>query len=417
MSELKLMEDSFKMHRKATEAFLDQNNYEEAAVSLNRAIEVLLELAERASGAEKARKTETAKELAKLLINIKLKISPAEQTAAPGPTGGRARNASAQEQAKTGGEQAQEGEGGMFRASVSQVKFKDVFGAQDIKDFVISDWIERFDPKFSKIYEGKFVSALERGILLYGLPGCGKTMVAQAIAGEVDAVFYSLNAKDFLSKYVGETEKNISEIFEQASKDHRAIIYIDEIDSVLSRSEDSKSHEVSAQNMWLQMMDGFNREEFKNICIIGATNFPNKILPSALRSGRLGRHFRVDLPDLALRTELLKKRLPLELVSQDLSVDYLARKLCCYNIADILGVCNRILASREYEAKERIRTGDFEAEVKITRALADAVLDKSHSSVSQESVREIALFEKNYNIVKEGALGAFQYLEKLKSEV
>jgi SpoVK/Ycf46/Vps4 family AAA+-type ATPase len=254
MDDLKYLESNYQFHKNAAKKFLEQNNVKEAISSLKKATKCLTDMASQLSGDQQKLKIETATSLVETIKVLQSKVDASsekkpEQTV----------SASTEDEVKEGGE--------FNRATDTGVTFKDVIGGDNIKHFVQMEWIKRFDPKYKAAYSGKFETPMERGMLLYGFPGTGKTMMAQAIASEVKAVFFSIDASQIVNKYVGETEKAIKRLFDEAAKEERAIVFIDEIDSILAMpKESSQNHEKSALNQWLQMMDGFNKKKLKQNC-------------------------------------------------------------------------------------------------------------------------------------------------------
>ncbi|KAI5451701.1 Ribosome biogenesis ATPase rix7 [Naganishia albida] len=152
------------------------------------------------------------------------------------------------------------------------------------------------------------------GVLLWGPPGCGKTLLAKAVANESRANFISVKGPELLNKYVGESEKSIRSVFERARTSEPCVIFFDELDALVPRRDESMS-ESSARvvNMLLTELDGLNSR--KGVFVIGATNRPDMIDPAMVRPGRLDKLLYVDLPSPNERVEILKthlKRTPLE---------------------------------------------------------------------------------------------------------
>ncbi|ODV83891.1 hypothetical protein CANARDRAFT_29620 [[Candida] arabinofermentans NRRL YB-2248] len=146
-----------------------------------------------------------------------------------------------------------------------------------------------------------------KGLLLYGPPGCSKTLTAKALASESGLNFLAIKGPEIFNKYVGESEKKIREIFKKARLSSPSIIFIDEIDALATNRESDDSNNVSKQvlNSMLNEIDGV--EELKGVIIIGATNRPDSIDPALLRPGRLDRHVYVSPPDKHARLQILQK--------------------------------------------------------------------------------------------------------------
>jgi transitional endoplasmic reticulum ATPase len=188
-----------------------------------------------------------------------------------------------------------------------------------------------------------------KGILLYGPPGTGKTMIAQAIANETNANFISVRGPQMLSKWVGESEKAIREIFRKARQVSPAIIFFDELDSIAPmRGMDDGSHVMErVVNQLLAELDGL--EELKDVVVIAATNRPDILDPALLRSGRFDRLLMVGAPDKLGRYEILKIHTAQMPNSEDVNLDELAELTEGYVGSDLDSLCREaaMLALRE----------------------------------------------------------------------
>ncbi|MCR4284422.1 MAG: CDC48 family AAA ATPase, partial [archaeon] len=173
-----------------------------------------------------------------------------------------------------------------------------------------------------------------KGVLLYGPPGTGKTLLAKAVANESDAHFILLNGPEIMSKFYGESEKKIREIFDEAEKNAPSIIFIDEIDSLAPKREDSHGEvERRVVSQLLTMMDGLQSRG--RVVVIGATNRPNSLDPALRRPGRFDREVEISVPDKAGRLQILKihtRGMPL---TKDVDLDMLASKTHGFVGADI----------------------------------------------------------------------------------
>jgi len=165
---------------------------------------------------------------------------------------------------------------------------------------------------------------LYRGVLLAGDPGTGKTLLARAIAGESGVNFIFTTGSSFDEMYVGMGAKRVRELFTEARKNTPCIIFIDEIDSLMSKSRRFGSEHSSSRgtiNQLLAEMDGFEKHE--NIIVIGATNHENDLDPAAVRPGRFDKKIHVPLPDVNGRKEILE--LYLDKISKNEKIE--AKKL------------------------------------------------------------------------------------------
>ncbi|MEM3692981.1 MAG: CDC48 family AAA ATPase [Candidatus Bathyarchaeia archaeon] len=177
-----------------------------------------------------------------------------------------------------------------------------------------------------------------KGVLLHGPPGCGKTRLAQAVANESDANFFSINGPEIMSKFYGESEARLREIFQKAQESAPSIIFIDELDSIAPKREEvtgEVERRVVAQ--LLALMDGL--ESRGNIVVIGATNRPNALDPALRRPGRFDREIEIGIPDKNGRLEILQihtRGMPL---AEDVNLKQLAEITHGYTGADVAALC------------------------------------------------------------------------------
>lgn len=191
--------------------------------------------------------------------------------------------------------------------------------------------------KFPEVFERLGVSA-PRGVLLYGPPGCGKTLIARAIAHEADAKFFVVSGPEIIHKHYGESEAHLRKIFEQASKQGPSIIFLDEIDAIAPKRENAAGdveRRVVAQ--LLTLMDGLKQRE--NVIVIAATNLPNSIDPALRRPGRFDREIEITIPDRSERLHILEihtRGMPLE---DDVDLRHLASITHGFVGADLEALC------------------------------------------------------------------------------
>jgi SpoVK/Ycf46/Vps4 family AAA+-type ATPase len=211
------------------------------------------------------------------------------------------------------------------------INFEDVGGMESVKKEIELKIIRPLlHPELYKAY-GKKVGG---GILLYGPPGCGKTYLAKATAGQVNAKFINVGLNDILDMWIGNSEKNLHEVFELARENTPCVLFIDEIDALgASRSDMKQSAGRHLINQFLQELDGIDNTN-EGVLIIGATNTPWNLDPAFRRPGRFDRIVFVPPPDSISRESILKLKLknkPIE------AIDYagIAKKIEHYSGADI----------------------------------------------------------------------------------
>merc|ERR1719152_794224 len=177
-----------------------------------------------------------------------------------------------------------------------------------------------------------------KGVLFYGPPGCGKTLLAKAIANECQANFISIKGPELLTMWFGESESNVRELFDKARGAAPCVLFFDELDSI-ARARGSSGGDAGGAgdrviNQILTEMDGMGAK--KSVFIIGATNRPDIIDPAVLRPGRLDQLIYIPLPDEGSRINTRKSP-----VSEEVDFTYLARTLHGFSGADITEICQR----------------------------------------------------------------------------
>ncbi|MHA1704427.1 MAG: CDC48 family AAA ATPase, partial [Promethearchaeota archaeon] len=212
----------------------------------------------------------------------------------------------------------------------------DVGGLEDAK-LQLREVIE-WPLKYPELYS-HLNSKPPNGILLYGPPGTGKTLLAKALAHETDINFISVKGPEFLSKWVGESEKAVRETFRKARSAAPCIIFFDEIDAIAGLRGRFAGSEVTGQvvSQLLTEMDGL--EGLKNVILLAATNRPDMLDPALLRSGRFGRHVEITMPDLLTRKEIFKIHLKNKPLGDNINLDRLSESLDGYTGADIQAIC------------------------------------------------------------------------------
>jgi len=202
----------------------------------------------------------------------------------------------------------------------------------------------------------KFGMSPAKGVLFYGPPGCGKTLLAKAIANECQANFISIKGPELLTMWFGESESNVRDLFDKARQASPCVLFFDELDSI-ARSRGSSLGDAGGAgdrviNQILTEMDGIGAK--KNVFIIGATNRPDIIDPAVLRPGRLDQLIYIPLPDVPSRLAIFKANLRKTPVAEDVDLNHLAASTEGFSGADLTEICQRAckLAVRECVSME-----------------------------------------------------------------
>lgn len=234
-----------------------------------------------------------------------------------------------------------------------------------------------------------------RGILLYGPPGSGKTLLAKAVANESEANFISIKGPEVMSKWVGESEKAVRMIFKKAKQVAPCIVFLDELDAIAHRRGFDNDSGVSERvvNQLLTSMDGL--ETLEGVVVVGATNRPDMVDPALLRTGRFDRILLVPAPDKSARLEILKvhtKDMPLESVD----LDELAEELDGYTGADIEGLCREaaMVALREKKDARKVSMAHFQEGIKVVRPSLDEDTVKFYENLGKTMERGTARRQK-----------------------
>merc|ERR1712164_219804 len=245
---------------------------------------------------------------------------------------------------------------------VPNITWDDIGGLQEVKNELRE--LVQYPVEHPEKFE-KFGMAPSKGVLFYGPPGCGKTLMAKAVANECQANFISIKGPELLTMWFGESEANVRNVFEKARSAAPCVLFFDELDSIAKSRGMSVGDAGGAgdrvMNQLLTEMDGMGAK--KSVFIIGATNRPDIIDTALMRPGRLDQLIYIPMPDLPARESILKAVLRKSPVSASVDLGHLARSTDRFTGADLTEVCQRA-------AKFAIRD-NIEADIKRTRELAD----------------------------------------------
>ena len=282
--------------------------------------------------------------------------------------------------------------------SKEKVTFADVAGVDEAKE-ELQEVIEFLkDPKKFQRLGGK----IPKGVLLVGPPGCGKTLIAKAVAGEANVPFFNISGSDFVEMFVGVGASRVRDLFEQGRKAAKtfgrgSIIFIDEIDAVgrLRFSGIGGGHDEREQtlNQLLVEMDGFDPQE--GIILIAATNRPDTLDPALLRPGRFDRHVVIDRPDIKGREAILKVHVTKIKLGSDVSLEEIARQTPGFSGADLANLCNEaaLLAARY----NRESVGKKEMQAAIERVVAGP--ERKSRVISAKEKEIVAFHEAGHSLL------------------
>ncbi len=243
----------------------------------------------------------------------------------------------------------------------TKVKFDDVAGLDEEKGELVEivEFLKRPE-KFTKMG-----AKIPKGVLLYGKPGTGKTLIAKAIAGEADVPFISMSGSEFIEMFAGLGASRVRKLFEKARKLAPCIVFIDEIDAIGSRRTSNSGAETENNqtlNQLLVEMDGFSSEE--TIIVLAATNRPEMLDKALLRPGRFDRQITIPTPDLKGRLEILKIHSDDKKISEDVNLESIAEDTAGFTGAELSNILNEAAIIATKNNHEAIENNDIEEAVK-----------------------------------------------------
>jgi len=243
----------------------------------------------------------------------------------------------------------------------TKIKFKDVAGLDEEKEELVEivDFLKRPE-KFTKMG-----AKIPKGVLLYGKPGTGKTLIAKAIAGEANVPFISMSGSEFIEMFAGLGASRVRKLFEKARKLSPCIVFIDEIDAIGARRTSNSGAETENNqtlNQLLVEMDGFSSEE--TIIVLAATNRPEMLDKALLRPGRFDRQITIPVPDLKGRLEILKIHSEDKRLSDNVNLESIAEDTAGFTGAELANILNEAAIIATINKHEEIENSDIEEAVK-----------------------------------------------------
>merc|ERR1719295_2096253 len=305
---------------------------------------------------------------------------------------------------------------------IPDVKWQDIGGLEATKKNMIE--MVQYPIEYPEIY-AKYGQSPSRGCLLWGPPGCGKTMLAKAIASECAANFISIKGPELLTMWFGESEANVRDVFDKARNASPCVVFFDELDAIARSRGGSHGDAGGAgdrvMNQLLTEMDGINPA--KQVFFIGATNRPDIIDPAIKRPGRLDQMIFIDLPDFPSRVSILKATLRKSPVDPSVDFEYLAEQTHGYSGADLGGISKvaaklaiRSTIANQVARLKAIEAGDLEEDAAdeeedavpmITMEMLRRALKESKRSVSpaeyQKYLSMKVQFDREAGVIEENS--------------
>ena len=273
---------------------------------------------------------------------------------------------------------------------IPTVKWEDIGGLEEVKQELREcvEWPLKYPERFKRLGIKP-----PKGILLYGPPGCGKTLLAKAVATESEANFIAIKGPEIFSKWVGESERAIREVFRRARIASPAIIFFDEIDSIAPIRWASGGDTMVTERVISQLlteMDGI--VDLENVVVIGATNRPDMIDPALLRPGRFDRIIYVPEPDTATRLQIFKIHTRNTPLAKDVDLEKLANITKGYAGSDIEAICREagLMALREDPNANEVCMRHFEKAIKKIRPSITEDMIKYYKAWEEKSKQVIS---------------------------
>lgn len=274
----------------------------------------------------------------------------------------------------------------------TKIKFDDVAGLDEEKEELIE--IVEFLKKPEKF--AKMGAKIPKGVLLYGKPGTGKTLIAKAIAGEANVPFISMSGSEFIEMFAGLGASRVRKLFEKAKKISPCIVFIDEIDAIGARRSGSggaDSENNQTLNQLLVEMDGFDTDE--TVIVLAATNRPEMLDKALLRPGRFDRRITIGLPDMKGREEILKIHAKDKKFAEDVNLKSIAEDTAGFTGADLANILNEAAIIATINEHDAITNKDIEDAVKKVTV----GLEKQSRVMSEKDKKLTAYHEAGHAIV------------------
>lgn len=384
MDDNRLLFDAFEIYYDRGIAALQKNEYPVARRNILAAAETLLKIAKDSVGAVKAQRLKRANELYDLANKIEQKQKVVTDTSNSDSVARDAAKFGVSHSGSSCGKgEKDDGLTEFFPAQETGITLDDVAGLKEAKEEIRRLIIE--PRKHPELYE-KFKKKKGGGILLYGVPGTGKTMFAQAIATELDAAFFAVKCSDIASRWFGDSEQNVRRLFAEARKHPCSIIFFDEFEALGAKRDSYSTVMKRLVPELLAQMQGFEKSE-NTLLVIAATNRPWDIDSAFLRPGRFNTSIYVPLPDEEARRTIIKKQLDGVPLVENFDFEKVVSVTDKFNGSDVTEFCDKL---KDYALQRTIETG---TESKVSNDDVILTAQRVHSSVQVDDIKKIAKYQ------------------------
>lgn len=278
---------------------------------------------------------------------------------------------------------------------VPRIKWEDIGGLEDVKKSLreVVEWPLKYPDSFIRLG----ITA-PKGVMLFGPPGCGKTLLAKAVANESGANFISVKGPELLSMWVGESEKHIRDVFRRAKQVAPAIIFFDEIDALVPRRGMNMNDNVSERVVSQLLAEISGLEDLKDVVVIAATNRPDIIDPALLRPGRFDRQILVPTPDEKSRNLIMSvhtKGMPL---AEDVDIKKISKETIGYSGADLEALVREagMNAMRRSTDSETVTRTDFDKAMREIKPSVTEAMNEFYNSMIKKKKTQVIEEEINY---------------------
>lgn len=367
-----------------------KGNIEGARKLYRMAARDLCEMANLESGETKKERTLHAKQILDKADSLGRPQSVPQSEAAP--SSGPAKGASGDKGKQNGSKE--EDDNNWKSEGIPSTTFDDVIGMEDVKQLIRTSVIDQI--RYPELYSRYGVKG-GTGVLLFGLPGTGKTTIARAIAHEINAPLYTVITSDILNKWVGESEKRIRQLFDKARESETSLIFFDDFDALgAERQDDGGNHNNKIIVELINQMDGFRKNE-NTIVLLAATNKPWMIDSALMRPGRFEHHIYVPLANHDARIMMLKKKLGPVPLEEGIDFDRISDLLSGYNGADIESVVKTAKMAALQRSKNMLDRGE-KGESPVTYDDFVAAADGHKSSVDPRDIVKLRQYAEQRDI-------------------